>query len=303
MGNLLTLFANNLLPIFLMAGAGYAAAKWLHVKPEALSKVVLYIFSPCLVFDLLSKTRLENGAILQMFGYAAVSILGIGLLTWFVGRMFIKDRKVLVAVILTTTLMNSGALGLPLSKFAFGDEALAHATLFFAIMVILTYTLGVMIASLGSASLGASCLELLKIPTLYGVLLAFIFMALGWQLPEPVNKAVSSLSDATIPGMLVLLGIQLQQMKGTLQVGPLVFANLMRLGGGLVLGIALSAVFGLGSTARQAGIIESAMPSAITTIVLATEYDLKPDFVTMVVFTTTLLSPLTLTPLLHYLSL
>jgi predicted permease len=43
------------------------------------------------------------------------------------------------------------------------------------------------------------------------------------------------------------------------------------------------------------------MPSAVICIVLATEYDVEPTFVTSVVFLTTLLSPLSLTPLLAYL--
>ena len=238
-----------------------------------------------------------------MFGYTTVIVFGISTLTWFVGRIFIKERKMLAAVTLAATIMNSGALGLPLSKFAFGEETLAFATLFCAIMTIFTYTVGIMIASLGSFSLGEAFRKLLKNPIIYAVLLAFVFMAFGWQLPEPVEKAVSSLSSAAIPGMLVLLGMQLYQMNGDLQIGPLLFANLARLGGGLLLGLAASAAFGLEGAARQAGIIEAAMPSAITTIVFATEYDINPNFVTMVVFTTTLLSPLILTPLLFYLSL
>jgi len=43
------------------------------------------------------------------------------------------------------------------------------------------------------------------------------------------------------------------------------------------------------------------MPSAVLTTVLASEYDLDSSLVTAIVFTTTLLSPLTLTPLLLYL--
>jgi predicted permease len=43
------------------------------------------------------------------------------------------------------------------------------------------------------------------------------------------------------------------------------------------------------------------MPTAIISIILASEYDIEPEFVTMAVVTTTLLSPLTLTPLLAYL--
>jgi len=43
------------------------------------------------------------------------------------------------------------------------------------------------------------------------------------------------------------------------------------------------------------------MPTAVLTTVLATEFDSQPSFVTTVVFVTTLLSPLTLTPLLYFL--
>ena len=45
------------------------------------------------------------------------------------------------------------------------------------------------------------------------------------------------------------------------------------------------------------------MPSAVITLVLATEYDVEPGFVTSVVFLTTLVSPLTLTPLMRLLGL
>jgi predicted permease len=43
------------------------------------------------------------------------------------------------------------------------------------------------------------------------------------------------------------------------------------------------------------------MPTAVLTTILALEFDTAPSFVTNVVFTTTLLSPLTLAPLIAYL--
>ena len=52
---------------------------------------------------------------------------------------------------------------------------------------------------------------------------------------------------------------------------------------------------------RQANVTESGMPAAVTNIVLATEYGLDTSLVTAMVFMGTILSPLTLTPLLVYL--
>ena len=58
---------------------------------------------------------------------------------------------------------------------------------------------------------------------------------------------------------------------------------------------------GLKGAAREAGITEGGMPSAVMTTILAAEYNLEPSLITAIVFLTTIISPLTLTPLLYYL--
>ena len=45
----------------------------------------------------------------------------------------------------------------------------------------------------------------------------------------------------------------------------------------------------------QACIVEASMPTAVTTAVLAIEFDARPEFVTSVIFLSTLASPITLT--------
>ena len=66
-------------------------------------------------------------------------------------------------------------------------------------------------------------------------------------------------------------------------------------------GIAVANAFGLSGAARQAGVLQASMPSAVICTILAARYDLEPEFVTSVVVVTTLLSPITLTPLLAFL--
>jgi predicted permease len=65
--------------------------------------------------------------------------------------------------------------------------------------------------------------------------------------------------------------------------------------------LAFAALFGLEGYARQASVTEASMPTMVSTTVLATEYNLDFKLVTAVVFISTLLSPLTLTPLLVFL--
>jgi len=100
-------------------------------------------------------------------------------------------------------------------------------------------------------------------------------------------------------GMLLVLGLQLGKNSHRIRdVRALLLATGMRLLGGMGVGLLLAPLFGLGGMAYKAGVLESSMPTAVLATILATEYEAEPAFVTTVVFATTLLSPLTLTPLL-----
>lgn len=285
----------------MVAGAGYVAGKWLKVEARSISRVVFYLFSPCLLFDLLVKSQFEGGEILRMAGFTFASALAVALASWILGRVLGLERKMLAAVLICTMTINAGNFGLSLNLFAFGEEALAYASLFFVTSAVMTYTLGVMIASLGKASLAASISGLLKIPVVYVIPLALIFVSLGWELPTPLDRSVGLLGDAAIPGMLLMLGLQLEKVQRIDNVRPLLLATGMRLLGGLGAGLLFAPMFGLTGMAYNAGVLEAAMPTAVLSTILATEYDAEPVFVTTAVFTTTILSPLTLTPLLWFL--
>jgi predicted permease len=168
-------------------------------------------------------------------------------------------------------------------------------------MSAITYTFGVFIASSGSLSPPQALKNLLKLPAIYAVLLAILMNALSWELPLPLERTLQTLSDASIPTLLVLVGIQIHRARWSHQYTALGVANTIRLVVSPILAAGLGWFFGLQGAALQAGITEAAMPAAIVTTVLATEYDVEPTFVTASVVLSTLISPLTLTPLLAYL--
>jgi predicted permease len=299
--DLLILFLNNLLPVFLAAGAGYLLSARLQVETRTLSRVIFYIFSPCLIFSILTRISLSDRDIFQMAAFTVITTLVLGLITWLVGQGLKLERPMLAAVLLPTMFVNAGNFGLPVVLFAFQETALAYASLFFVISIGLTYTLGVVIASSGTTSLRQSFANLLKVPTIYGMLLAIVFLRTGWTVPLPLARTAQLLGDASIPAMLILLGMQLRSIRWSGRVGPLALAVSMRLLVAPLLALWVSALLGLTGPARQAGVLEAAMPAAVLTSVLATEYQSDAAFVTAAVFVMTLLSPLTLTPLLAYL--
>jgi hypothetical protein len=301
LNELFTLFLNNLLPIFLIAGAGLLLARATNLNPRSLSQVIFYIFSPCLIFTLITQSKLEGGMMGRVVLYTVSSCLLVGGFTWIIGKLLKLEGPLFSGVLITSMFMNSGNYGLPVVLFAFGQTALGYASLFFVINVGLTYTLGTVIASMSTMSLPKALLNLFKLPMIYAMLLAMLFSYTGWNIPLPIERATKLLGDASIPSMLVLLGVQLKTASLIGRLKPVVLASSMRLLVSPLLAILFLPLFGLTGPAQQAITIEAGMPAAVLTTMLATEFNAEPSFVTATVFLTTLLSPLTLTPLLSFL--
>ena len=294
-------FANNILPIILLSGAGFALGKVLHIDPRSLGRVVFYVFSPILIFDLLVQNQLKLSEAAIVIAFALFFILMIGALTLLLGVFLKLERSALVAILITTMFANTGNYGLPLVSFAFGEQALSYAGIYFATTTLLFYTLGVFLASLGHMTFKEAILGLFRIPTMYGVVLAVLINILNLEIPMPVARAVELAAGGTIPLMLVLLGVQLTHVEFSGNQRALQLSVSLRLVIAPLAALLFAGLFGLQGFPRQASVTQASMPSMVSATVLATEYNLDAKLVTAVVFISTLLSPVTLTPLLVFL--
>jgi len=299
---LLTTFANNLLPIFLVSGSGFVLGKFLTVDSRSLGRVVFYVFSPLLVFDLMIKSTLDLRQAFTTVAFTASVIAVMGTLAFLLGKLFRLERPYLLAVILTVAFGNTGNYGLPLVKFAFGDDALAVASIFYVTTTILFNTVGVVIASIGHMDLKSAVLGLFKLPSIYGVILALLIKGIGFQLPLPISRTIEIAANGAIPVMLILLGLELTRIQWSHSFRALGLGVAVKLLLAPLVGLLFASLFGMGHVARQGSVLEAAMPAAVATTVVATEYKLEPSLVTAIVFLGTVLSPLTLTPLIVYLA-
>src|SRR3990172_3827193 len=302
LNELFTTFTNNLLPVFLVAGAGFVLGKFLAVDSRSLGRVVFYVFSPLLIFDLLLKSKLNLQQAFTTTAYTASVIAVMGLIAFLLGILFRLEKPYLLAVILTVAFGNTGNYGLPLVKFAFGNDAQAAASIFFVTTTILFNTVGVVIASIGHMDLKSALLGLFKLPSIYGVILALLIKSIGFQLPLPISRTIEIAANGAIPVMLILLGLELTRIQWSHSFRALGLGVATKLLLGPLVGLFLAGFFGLHGTVYQGNVLEAAMPAAVATTVVATEYKLEPALVTAIVFLGTALSPLTLTPLIVYLA-
>ena len=142
---------------------------------------------------------------------------------------------------------------------------------------------------------------LLRIPTMHAVLLAIIINSWNIQLPAPITRSVELAAGGTIPLMLILLGVQLTHVEFSSNARALQLSVSLRLLIAPLAALLFAALFGLQDSTRQGSVTQASMPSMVSATVLATEYELDAKLVTAIVFISTLLSPLTLTPLLVFL--
>lgn len=298
MNNLVQIFSTNIFPIFITALAGWLLGNIFSIDTKSLARVAFYIFSPALVFQLIINNNIPSLDSARMVFLALATTSLIALLVWIIAKKIGFSRQMTAAMMLVSVLPNAGNFGLSLNYFAIGEQGLAQASIYFVTMGTITYTFGVVVASMGKESFTSSLKRLFKIPILYALMLAFAFNTYGIALPIPINRSIELLSQAAIPTMLILLGMQLRSVNWNDYLAPLALVATFRLVISPLIAYVLSLAIAMKDIPLDAAVLEAAMPSAVMTIILATEFDTEPEFVTTAVTATTLLSPLTLTPLL-----
>jgi hypothetical protein len=137
-----------------------------------------------------------------------------------------------------------------------------------------------------------------RVPAVWGLAAAALVVSTGVELPQAVSRPIGLLGDAAIPSMLLVLGMQFEKGVRPERPALVALASALVLLGSPLLGFLLAPAPGLTGPARQAMLVESAMPSAVITTIVALEFDVAPRFVTSVVVVTTLASPLTVSVLI-----
>ncbi|MFB3852809.1 MAG: AEC family transporter [Vicinamibacterales bacterium] len=297
----LSIFANDVLPIFIVTAAGFLFARVLGGDVRTLSRVTFNVLSPCLVFTLLVTSEIGAGAFARMTAAAVIVVLATGITTRAIALPMGMDRQTLSALLLVVMFSNNGNYGLPVVLFAFGQEAMAQASVYFVANAVLTYTLGVFLASAGRRSAPDALRGVLRVPAVYGVVAAALVMTTGARPPLAVERAVALLADAAVPLMIFVLGMQLDRGAWPKRPALVALAACLSLVVMPMVAVPVSHLLGLTEAARQAAVVQAGMPSAVLTTIIANEFDVAPDFVTACVLVSTLASTVSVTLLILYL--
>jgi predicted permease len=115
MSVLLSILSTDILPIFLIAGAGYLLARYVGTNVKTLAHVVFYALLPCLVFRLLVTSQKSGQEFGRMALLATLMILAMGVVGYLIAAALRLNRVDLRAFLLVVMFSNSGNYGLPVA--------------------------------------------------------------------------------------------------------------------------------------------------------------------------------------------
>jgi malate permease and related proteins len=294
-------FLEVLLPIIVVVSCGYALRRRLPIEVRSLNRVSMYVLSPALIFTTLIRMEVSGGQALRISAVSILIIVIMGTLTLALGRVLGMERQALASLLLCTMFMNAGNYGLPTVRFAFGEDGLQRGLLFFIPQTILSQILATAIASAGNgANLRAVLRQILRMPQVYAAFAGLLARMLGVTLTggpaalDGLLRGVALIADATLPLLLLVLGMQLAQGIELEDTRMTALASGLRLVVSPLVAYGLAVAFALDDPAWRVVMLQAAMPAAVNMSLYALEFDLRPRFVAGVVAITTLISPFSL---------
>lgn len=294
---MLNVFFNVIFPILCISVAGAALKRWRDLPAAPFGQIMLYLLSPALVVDSLLNADLPLEASGRIVGSVLIMSLGLVALAALLSRALGHQRPMESAFILSTAFPNAGNMGLPVALLAFGERALAVAIIIFATQSILGWSLGVFIAARSRNDGWAPLRQTLKLPVVWAIVVALTLRGTGAELPSSLAHSIHMLGQAAIPLMLLILGFQLERGVALEWWRSLLTALCLRLIVSALVAYWTSELLGLEEVAQKTFVVVAAMPTAVFTTILATEFQAEPRFVSSMVIASTLLGFFTLTVL------
>ena len=251
-----------MLPIILITFAGYVFSFFKKSDPKILADLIIYVTAPSLFILSLSTTKFAGQEIL------IIILTAIAVIFSAVGILWILRKRINIplGLYLPTAFMNSSFIGFPIILMAYGMQGLARAVIYDVTNGLLIYSLGIYIASGKTGKW-----EVFKTPILYSAAIGILLNFFNIKLPESIGTTLAILGSATIPLALFMLGIRLGNIKITSLKLPIA-SSLIRAGFGMAIAAAIVKVFNIPHLLGNILIIMSALPAAITPIVIAEEY-------------------------------
>jgi len=293
-----------ILPVLIIFSIGYIGQKLIGFDIKSISTAALYLMSPFLAF----RTFYTNELTMDYFFIVLFSsILTIVLLVvvWITALIMKATRQQLSAMILGGVFMNSGNYGAPVVLFAFGAVGFDYAVIMMVFQSLLMNTIGIFFASIGGeekATLRQSVQRMIRMPLIYAAFLGIGLQLLSVPIPTTLMEAISLVADASIPTVMLVLGMQLAVIsRKRVAYRYVSVVTVIRMVASPLIAVGILYFMPVNDLLKAVIIVQASMPAAANTTMLALQFGTEPDLVSFTTFFTTLISIITIPVVLFFL--
>lgn len=292
---LLEALLGTVLPVFLLAGLGYLARTVLKADVKDPAKLAVYLMTPGLIMNSILTSQLGSGEVGKIVGYVLALTAAMIAITLGLGRLLGWTPAARNAAVLSTSFMNAANYGLPVVLLAFGQAGFDRAAIFVVVESILMYSVAVFYAARGRMDWRSALVSVFRLPLIWAAAAALAIRLAGIPLPGFIMKPIGLLADGAIVLVVILLGMQVASIRLQGALAKISTATLLRLVISPLVGLGLVALMQPDPLTAKVLVLESAMPAAVNTTLLAVQFDAEPDQVSGVTLVSTLVSLATVT--------
>lgn len=271
------------LPVFLLIGAGYAAARARAFPDAGIDGLIAFVTrfaTPCLLF--MAMYRLEasevfNWRMLVSFYSGAFACFFIAVT---IARKLGRRPGEAVVIGFSAYFSNTILIGLPIASRAYGDEVTQtmFAIIAFHASVLISFGMVAMEISRrdGTGALAGAkraMRSILSNALMLGIVAGLTLNLAALRLPGPVEDALDMLASATLPTALFALGAVLTRYRMREQIGwAAMISGLALIVHPAIVWTLGTQVFDLSEAFLRGAVVTAAMPSGINVYVFAAMY-------------------------------
>ena len=279
------------LPVGLIILIGFIVGRTLPLQGSTLSQLALYVLSPALVVDSLYRTELSVASSSSLLMGFALTSIAIYALVGVINRLLKLPSALSRGITAIVMFPNNGNMGLPVATFALGAAGLDRAIVYMLGSIFVMFCLGPAIIR-GKGIIQGLKLTL-RLPLLWAILFGLSLRLLSFTIPWELDKSIQQLGAAAIPVALILLGIQLSETRFQPGIKEIILA-IARLLIAPMIAYLIGRLLHLETLNLQILVLQSAMPTAVNSLILVSEFGGDKDLVAKAIVTSTLMSFLTL---------
>jgi predicted permease len=299
---MLTVFTDNILPVFFLIMLGFLLGKKIKLDPSVLTSLNFYIIIPSFMFVMLTETDLPDNVAFILVAATIMLVIN-ALLGMLISKARSFDNVMSRSFASSLMFYNSGNIGIPLITLVFSDHqnksalgiALAVQISVLLVQNISINTVGFILANHRSGSLKESIVKVFKMPIIYSIALALCLKYFSFD-PQSLSiwPALVYAKDAMVAIALLTLGIQLASTSIKSLRADVFLSSALRLVGGPIAALIIIWFMRFDGIVAQAFLISSSVPTAVNTALIAIECKTNPEFASQTVMVSTVISAITL---------